>query len=210
MFLKTAFDIDLESRMEAGKKDLEKTFKANFETQEQTLSIIIEAVNYSKHNNLVGNKLIWNTAGYINITGYDLKIIGRELFFSTNEWQKRYFSRQACLLIYELTNDIPSLLGKDFRSELNKLSDAHTLVMELNLITKAISDYKKDNHERLKNIRNVSVAHRDKDFFEQLSIIESIQWSEIIEYLVRFDNIMNDLGGFLQKVVQKSAVGLNK
>lgn len=210
MFLKTASDIDLESRIEAGKKDLEEKFKTNFETQEQTLSVIIKAVNYSKHNNLASNKLIWNTAGYLNITGYDLKIIGRELFFSTNEWQKRYFSRQACLLIYELTNDIPSLLGRNFRSELNKLSDASTLAMELNSITKSISDYKKDNNERLKNIRNFSVAHRDKDIFEQLSVIESIQWNEVIEYVTKFDDIMNDLGQFLQRVVQKSVSELDK
>ena len=154
--------------------------------------------------------MIWNTAGYLNITGYDLKIIGRELFFSTNEWQKRYFSRQACLLIYELTNDIPSLLGRNFRSELNKLSDASTLAMELNSITKSISDYKKDNNERLKNIRNFSVAHRDKDIFEQLSVIESIQWNEVIEYVTKFDDIMNDLGQFLQRVVKKSVSELDK
>ena len=34
---------------------------------------------------------------------------------STKEWDKRHFARQAGLLIYEASNDVFKLLGKEFR-----------------------------------------------------------------------------------------------
>jgi hypothetical protein len=210
MFEKTADDKELENQIELNKPSLLKTFEDNFNVQEETLKVIIRTKKHADLNKFESNKLLWNVAGYVNISSYDLKIIGNELTFAKREWSKRYFARQACLLIYESLNDLLELLGKNFRNKIGKLSDSTELANSLNELTKRLNQFKKNYGDRLYLIRNVSIAHRDQDIFEQIKIIESIKWTEVTNYVFTFDKIMNDLGKFLQVVINKSSGELDR
>jgi hypothetical protein len=210
MFQKKPFDIELERQIVEQKDSLALQFEINFKTQEETLQTIIKARQHADSNNFRSNTYLWNVAGYVNIISYDLKICGQELTFATREWTKKYFARQTCLLIYESLNDLQELLGKQFRIEIDKLSNKDRLIESLNDISKRLNDFKKENNDRLKNIRNVSIAHRDQDSFEQIKIIDSIKWNEVIGYMMAFDKIIIDLGHFLQIVLKKSSSELDR
>ncbi|MDB5274594.1 MAG: hypothetical protein JWO58_2961 [Chitinophagaceae bacterium] len=210
LFEKNDFDLELEKLMNEQRSSLEHTYNNNFKVQEHTLSIILKTKKYASENNLESNKLILNVAGFLNICTYDLKIIGKELTFSTDQWRKKYFARQACLIIYETMNDIPELIGTDFRKEISKLKNKDVLLDELKSINKEINQFKIDNKDRLKNIRNVSIAHRDRDIFEQIKIIDSIQWQEAIKYVTTFDAILNNLASCIQKVLNETSGKLDR
>jgi hypothetical protein len=190
--------------------ELKNTFAKNLEAQESTLELISKAVQDSKFNNYKNNHLIWNVACYINMASYDLKIIGISLIDSKREWNKRYFARQAALLIYESSQDLFKLFGKEFRSTISMLSDYESLNVEMISITKLLNEYNKKHQKRLHEIRNVATAHRDKDSIKQLNVIQSISWIEAFNYIADFDNILNTSGAFLQKIMNKSATDFNE
>jgi hypothetical protein len=172
--------------------------------QEATLNMIFSAVKHSEFNDFKNNRLIWNAAGYINIVSYDIKILGKTLMLSEFEWEKRYFARQAALLIYEASSDIFKLLGKEFRKVISDLSDAQMLSNLQKEITKELNDFNVAHQNRMHEIRNVSIAHRETDMVRQLNLINSISWVEAINYISAFDHILNMTGEFLQKVMDKS------
>lgn len=210
MFEKTKDDLELESLLREQRTDLLKKFDTNFKTQSETLKVILQAKTHADFNKMESNRVFWNAAGFINMSSYDLKVIVKEMTFATDEWTKRYFARQTCHLIYELTNDLFEILGKDFKIQIEKLTDNETLKASLIDIRTKLNSFKADTFERLKEIRNVSSAHRDKDFIIQLKLIDSISWIDTISIATRFDNILNDLGVVIQKVMDRSSSELDR
>jgi hypothetical protein len=185
-------------------KDFEQDFEKNFFTQEATLELLSLGVNLSDSLDYRNNKIIWNIACFVNIASYDLKIIVKAMVFSKREWEKRLFARQAALLVYETMNDLFDLLGKDFRKIVSTLTDKSLFEHSLKEIIKDLNVYKSSYFDKLKKIRNVSIAHRDKDTLEQLKTIQSIQWVESITMVSGFDKILNKTGRLLQDLTSKS------
>jgi len=98
------------------------------------------------------------------------------------------------------------LLGKEFRTIISDLTEHEVLKELLKDITRELNSYKQIYQGRLHAIRNVSIAHRDKNTMEQLSTIHSISWVEAINFVSGFDKILNLTGQFLQKVMDKSVI----
>lgn len=203
-------DKDLEDLIAKNKASLTSTFESNFQRQEQILNLIKSSLNHAEFNNFHDNKLIWNIAGFISIISYDLKIIGRDLTFAQSEWQKRYYARQACLIIYESVDSLFELLGKDFRELTQKRLNIVELEEILKDIRKDLNLFKTTYSKKLYEIRNVAIAHRDNDVMKQIEIIQQINWHETFQMTSQFDNILNKLGGFCQSLINKGLSDLTE
>jgi len=201
MYTKTIEDIKLERLIKQQEIVLRKTFLTNYNTQQATLDLFKKSIEHCDFNNLKHNRIIWNLGSYVNIVSYDLKIIGENLLFHKDEWGKRFFARQSALLIYEAIDDILELAGKKFRTIIDIFSNSQQLKDELNFLIKEINNYKKEYSEYLKKIRHNCAAHRDNDSIEQLKIIVAISWSNSIDCMIKFDNILMLFGVFIQKVI---------
>lgn len=204
MYNITDVDREFKELLEPKQKELENQLSKNLFTQEATLTMIAEAVRHSDLYNFKKNRQIWNAACYINIISYDLKVIAKNLTFSKLEWEKRFFARQAGLLIYESSSDIFDLLGKEFRNIISTLSEIELLNSMLKEITKSLNLFNTTYKEKLKQLRNTSIAHRDLNSIEQLELIYSLSWVDSINLVSAFDQIINSVGVFLQKVMDKS------
>jgi hypothetical protein len=201
MFKKSDTDKELEKLIVKQKNSLRLSFKKNFETQQNTLGIFLKAINHADRNGFGDTKLIWNIAGFINIVSLDLKIVGQDLTFAEDEWQKRYYARQACLIIYESLNDLFDLMGKDFKDLISDKIKNDSINGELNRIRKDLNDFKNVHFDTLKEIRNTSIAHKDNNIISQIEIIKNINWSDTIGLITQFDKILNDLGSLFQKLI---------
>ena len=210
MFDQTADEIEFQKNISKAKSELNKTFRKSFNEQEEIIKVFIKSLQHCKLNNFNENKTIWNAAGYVNLISRDLKHFARDLAFADDEWGKRVYGRMISMLIYESINDLLELLGKDFRVILKKLSNSTELSAELNSVSKKLNEYKAKNIERLKSIRNVATAHRDKDILEQINMIKSIGWFELIELSSNYDSILNELGPILQRIINISVEELEK
>jgi hypothetical protein len=204
MYNITNTDIEFSSLLQDKISDFEKDFDKNFFTQEATLELISTGVSVSDSLNYKSNRVVWNVACFVNITSYDLKIIVKSMIFAKREWEKRLYARQACLLVYETLNDLFDLFGKDFRSIISRLTNKQIYESKLKVISNDLNVYKTSYFEQLKNIRNVSIAHRDKDTLQQLKIIREINWVDTINMISGFDKILNNTGSLLQDITSKS------
>jgi len=194
-------DIILADKMQKQKKFLKSTFQNNFDTQEKTLELFIQGINHAQFNSFTDTKLIWNIAAFINIISFDLKVVSQDLMLAENEWQKRYYSRQVSLIIYESINDFFDLLGKDFRELISLKICDKKVEEELMTVRKDLNSYKSKYFDKLKGIRNTAIAHRDNDSIKQIRTIIDICWSDTIEMVTSYDRILNQLGQIFQGLI---------
>jgi len=193
----------LEIMVAKDRPDLLKTFTGNFDTQEKNLDYIYSSLEHSKFNNFKDNKLLWNIAGYITIISFDLKIIGKDITFSTNKWEKRHYCRQASIVMFEAINDLFILLGKDFIELTKNRLDISELEDELKSIRILLNKFKDLHYLNLQKIRNISAAHRDTDVMLLNETIHEINAFEFISIISNFDGIINQLGAFTIKLINK-------
>ena len=184
-------------------RELDAQFDKNFFTQEATLELLSLGVQTASKLKFESSRVIWNTACFVNILSYDLKVIVRAMMHSKREWEKRVYARQGALLIYEATNDLFELLGKSFRDIIATLPDKGSIEASLTEIRADLNSFKNMNFDKIKEIRHVAAAHRDQDTLKLLQTIYSISWTDSFNICSAFDKIVNKLGVVLQTLTAR-------
>jgi hypothetical protein len=194
----------LEQNIDKQKSILSSTFDKNFDTQEKTLSIIVDGLKYSIKEDHPTVEMIYNISGFVNLISYDLKIISRDLTFSKKEWQKRLYARQAYLTIYESMDDLLELCGKKLRDKIQPLKDSDDLLRHLNSVIGKLNVFKSEHQSILSDIRHNAIGHREHDMLKQLNHISSINWVDSISLISAYDQIVSELGSLCQILMNRS------
>lgn len=197
----TTTDLEFGNILPGKKQQLESDLAKNLQTQELTLQVFRESLVHCNHNQFSKSKIVWNAAGYINLISFDLKIIAKHLYSSESEWEKRYFGRQAALLIHEGIDDLFELFGKSLKNIIDALPNADVLSSNRKEITKRLNEYKSVYNKRLDELRNFCIAHRDLDVLAQIDVICGMSWTEAIQMIAGFDRILIDAGTFMQQLL---------
>jgi hypothetical protein len=203
-------DIELAGLIQKNRKNLEHDFNNNFDIQTKTLSIIAGGLEHANFNNFDKASLVWNIAGYLNLISYDLKIIGRDLMFAQDGFQRRHYARQMYLLIYESMDDFFQLMGNPLKTAVREFGDAETHLNAVKSIATQLSKFKKEYGSKIKVVRHTAIAHRDKDFLSQRETINSIDWGDAIEILGKYDAIVRSLGQVLQQLMDRTTDELHE
>lgn len=156
------------------------------------------------------NKLIWNISGFITLISIDIKTIQVGMYFAETEWHKRFYTRQVCTIMYESSNDIFELLGKDFKELISKRINITSYEHELKDIRSRLNQFRTAHSAYLCTVRNNTAAHKDQDVLKQLDVISNINWSDTIQITMEFERIINDLGAFLKKLINSGLGNLKK
>ncbi|HTA62990.1 MAG TPA: hypothetical protein VK835_11060 [Bacteroidia bacterium] len=201
-------DIELEGLLDQDKVSTLANFETSHQKQEKTIEEIVNGVKHAEASGFKDTKTLWNIAGYLNITSYDLQIIARDLMFSRNEWQKRVYARQACLIIHESSKNLLVLFGKDFIELTRNRLDISEFQNNLNNIKKDLKKFTDTYYEDLVKIRNVATAHRENDVLKQIEIIHQINWSVSLSIISKFNNIINNLSRALIDIINKGFIEL--
>lgn len=194
-------DDDRERDLADNRSEYEKRFIERYSVLESNINLIKKIKKLAEDKGTNDHVILWNVFGFINILSYDLVSVGYSLLFEKKEWQKVYFARQVVLLIYEALNDIPDILGKDFKNIFEDISEAENYLIELKSLKKKFGRFKTIHFEKLKEIRMNIIAHRDHDIDNQLRYIENIDPYEIINIMFEFERILRSISDHLQKLM---------
>ena len=154
-------------------------------------------------NNKEDDKMkIYNVSLFMLTVEYDVSSIKFMIPFQMDKWNKKFLARQLAVLMYEATDDFLELLGKDYREMIKKLSDGETLLELLNDITKGLNEFKKKNKQTLHEIRNYCGAHRDKNGYKQLALINSIESNDMLDLAAEFMIPVSKLTPYFSRVMK--------
>lgn len=152
---------------------------------------------------------ISNIVGFMTLGAMDLYTIYAHLLESDNIIEKNFFSRLICMNMYEFTEDILQLLGKDknedtgrmlgVRQMVNDIED-DKLIAELNKLRSKWKDFWNEiarNGKNYSSIRNITVAHKDHIFLKQYNSLKTIQYKQVIEDFEKFKTIYKETETFI-------------
>lgn len=193
-------DVYLMSSIRCNNGSVIKDLGKNILNQQLCLDQFIIGINECNKKGLENTKVIWNLSALINIISLDLKVIQRALYESTDDWSQRYYIRQAYLLIYEFFKTYYSK-QKEFYEVINNKLNISTLQKEKECVIDKLRNYKKKYEKTFYGIRNKTVAHREGDIMVQIEYIENLNFSESIEIMLEFDEIINNLGSLFQQII---------
>lgn len=155
-----------------------------------------------------------NIVGFSSFASMDMYTMYAHLIQAKSNIEKNFFARLVCMNIYELTEDMTQLLGKDVDKEsgrgygirpiVDDMEDKE-LTEELNTLCSKWNLFRKEIDKGNKNfcgIRNMTVAHKDHDFMKQYESINAIKWGQTIEDYEKFFGIFHDTNLFLVRVMK--------
>lgn len=169
---------------------------------EEAIAITTEEYERALSNGETEKMKIFNVSLFTLTIEYDISSLKFLIAFQMDQWNKQLLCRQLAVILYESTEDLLELLGKDLRLLINKLPASDELSKELKKRTKEINKFKTANMLFLQEIRNYCGAHRDKEAYKQLMIINNINSDNLLGLLVDFMQPVSKLTPFYSKVMR--------
>ena len=179
--------------------NLKSRFQNSYKELEKRLDIVEKTVRHASFNDWDNIKYLFNVAGFILTASLDLKIYGESLVFLNGYGKKELQIRNLCVLIYETSEDLEQILGKEFYEKCLECGISRDIIDELNNTKKKLSEFKNEHQKSLKTIRTIIGAHRDHDFVLQMDVIKNLSYSSFLSVVTKFDDIINNISIPLQK-----------
>jgi ElaB/YqjD/DUF883 family membrane-anchored ribosome-binding protein len=168
---------------------------------EEALETTTNEYEKASVNGEIDKMKIFNISLFTLTIEYDISALKFMILFQMDKWNKQLLCRQLVVVLYESTEDLLELLGKDLRLLINKLPESDMLSKELKKQTKELNKFKSNNMKFLQEVRNYCGAHRDKEAYKQLLIINSINTDDLLVLLADFMQPVSRLTPFYSKVM---------
>lgn len=192
-YVQTYTDIFLKENIKQGLTSLTHDFDENISLMEKCMKQFEIGLIACKKKNLHNTLILWNYAGFINMCAMELKIHMKSVLNSTNEWETRTHIKTAYLLIHSFYETYDKI-QRDYRKLQHHQHIGEAFKKELDTISSEIKEFRKLYLRNVSIIRNNNVAHLIPDITIQIKTMEQFQLSQTIEVLLKFGNILNNIG----------------
>lgn len=139
------------------------------ESLKGTLRSCYESATRAK---LASHQGIYNVGLFIALLEQDISAFSESILFARTAWHRQFHGRNLAVLLYEASEDLPALLGRDYRAWLANLTRDASWIDSLNKIGRKLSIFRKSHTSFLEEIRNHIGAHREHNAILQLQIME--------------------------------------
>lgn len=144
--------------------------------------------------------MLHNVSLYVLLFDEDLSAYSQDYFLANTNRRHRFVARHLASLIYEGTQDLPSLIGGDYRRALAAVEFPGEWQKELNSISAAFNLFKRQHSPSLQDIRNIVGAHKDEDVAKQLAILDKVNPLTVYRLGAEFSEPLRSLLNFQTRV----------
>lgn len=223
-YKKSPLDILLQNKIDENKELLKQTLDTTLQEELACLEEIKKAINHCKNNiALLSNKIektdissvprlteqkaafgdnlvIWNTLGHIQIASIEMKEYTKRLSENKDNWGQHEIIKAAYTSVYETSKRIIESTAKMMQFINSKYPNFDSATFKGK--RKALTQFREENSEKLKSIRNAISAHRDEDICIQIEMIENVHLADAIKLINEYGIILNELGAAVSPVKQ--------
>jgi hypothetical protein len=124
---------------------------------------------------------VYNVALYLLLLDQDVADFTDDLVNAIGDRRRRFIAKHEAVLLYEAAEDLPQLLGKEFRRAVVALRTPEDLVKGLNDVSSDLNKFWQQQCEFLRSIRNAVAAHREQDALRYQQILEAVEPVEVMQ-----------------------------
>jgi len=139
----------------------------------RSISNLIKSMEEQHGPNLEPSNM-FRVFSYLRLSIVDLHTLNYYLAEEKNENRQKFLLRSIALAIFELSEDVHHILGKNFRHSLRHFPNQAEIISELDKVGKEFNKFEKEYLSDIKEIRNVTIAHRDKNPVKQIETLDKL------------------------------------
>lgn len=151
---------------------------------------------------------------FIVLGAYDLWILMYNVHTSVTKYQQNFYARQISLLVFELMQDIPQNLSKEFHTIYFTILGNSNFNLEAVNIKKSFDLFQNKHASYFKKIRDLVAAHREHNADIQLNIINDMNDGEVstiaFEFIQNLEKLMVLMNNTIRLINKDSRIFIYK
>lgn len=168
--------------------------RSKYKVRSQTLAATRRTLEGLSNLKAEGHRAVFNVGLYLLLLDQDLADFTDDLVCAIGERRRVFVAKHEAVLLYEAAEDLPQLLGRQFRNAVELLGVSEEQQRRLNVASSELNQFWHAEREFLSKIRNTLAAHREHD---ALGYIEALVQVKPVEVMARGA----DLSGRIEKLL---------
>lgn len=131
-------------------------------------------------------RVIANVGAYLLLFDDDLAYFMEDLRQAPDAARRVFVAKHLATLLYEASEDLPQMLGKEFRAAVQVLELPSDLMTRLGVIASGLHRYWEKHRGFLGDVRRFAGAHREHDALAYLAALEMIEPLDVAQRAAEF------------------------
>ena len=146
---------------------------------------------------------VFNVGMYLLLLDQDIAFFTDDLVCAIGDRRRAFLAKNEAILLYEAAEDLPQLLGREFREAVTALGATAKQFAGLNSVSSDLNQFWQRHREFLGNIRNALAAHRDHDTLRYLDALEALK---PLDVMARAAELSQLLGRLIRVITELTAL----
>jgi len=123
---------------------------------------------------------VFNVGMYLLLLDQDIAYFTDDLVCAIGDRRRAFLAKHEAVLLYEAGEDLPQLLGREFRDAVKALGASPEQLSRLNAVSSELNRFWQGHREFLGTIRNALAAHRDHDALRYADALDTLNPLEVM------------------------------
>lgn len=164
------------------------------------LATIANTLRQAGHLKAESVRRVFNVGLYLLLMDQDLADFTDDLVNAIGDRRRRFIAKHEAVLLYEAAEDLPQLLGKEFRQAVMALGTREDLMTQLNQVSSDLNKFWQQHREFLGTVRNAVAAHREHDALRYVETLQALAPLEVMRRAADLSGLLERLIGVLTEI----------
>lgn len=167
--------------------------RANRKARIEALEAVRHTLERASEMSAENIRTVFNIGMYLLLLDQDIAFFTDDLVYAIGDRRRAFLAKHEAILLYEAAEDLPQLLGREFRKAVKKLGASEEQISRLNAVSSGLNRFRSNHQTFLGNIRNVLAAHRDHDALQYGYALERLKPIEVMARADELSQWLNQL-----------------
>lgn len=138
-------------------------------------------------------KTVFNVSLYVLLLDQDLAYFTNDLVCAIGDRRRAFVAKHEALLLYEAAEDVPDLLGREFRAGINALGVLPEDLARINAVSSELNKFWERHRDFLGKIRNALAAHREHNALLYAESLEELKPLDVMARAAELSELLEQL-----------------
>jgi hypothetical protein len=130
---------------------------------------------------------------YVRLLDEDIAHFTDDLVCAIGDRRRAFLAKHEAILLYEAAEDLPQLLGREFRVAVKALGASAEQTARLNSVSSDLNQFWQRDRDFLRSIRNALAAHRDHDALRYAQALETVKPLDVMARAAELSQLLERL-----------------
>lgn len=147
-----------------------------------------------------------NTLQFFAVNTFDMLVAIKSIITTNKYVERNLYARVVSMICYQIPQENHTMTSKEFRKCLKNLSNDNIEALGgHDMARKVFTNYEKKHADFFQEIRNNSIAHRNKNLGAQIEFIENLDVDKVLKLSLDLFVIIDRYNQYLTKFVDAFA-----